>query len=164
MMQTKTIDSYKEIQDLEEPIRRELKLLLKSRSFKLVPRLQRFLSFIVDEALSGRAGLIKEFPIGVEVFGKDSSFDPRMDPIVRVQARRLRVRLATYYRDEGHSDGIIIELPKGGYAPTFRRPETIAPKRPSGTALVSRNTVVVLPFADESAAGDQGYFCRGITW
>ena len=63
------------------------------------------------------ATISKEFLIGVEVFGKEGSFDPRMDPIVRVQARRLRTRLTRYYREEGQTDEILIELPKGGYVP-----------------------------------------------
>jgi TolB-like protein len=157
-----TTERPKEANNLDEPVRQQLKLILKSRSFKQVDRLQRFLGFIVEETLSGRGDVLKEYPIGVDVFGKDSSFDPRMDPIVRVQARRLRIRLATYYRDEGQGDGIVIELPKGGYTPIFRKPETAAPKRPAGSALISRNTVVVLPFEDHSASGDQGYFCKGL--
>src|SRR3984885_6824958 len=103
----------------EETIRRELKRILVSRSFRQVDRLQRFLSFIVEETLAGRGDRLKEYPVGVDVFGKDQSFDPRMDPIVRVQARRLRIRLTSYYQDEGQSDEVIIELPKGGYTPTF---------------------------------------------
>jgi serine/threonine-protein kinase len=165
-MQTKApppIEAHKEVNSLEEPVRRQLSLILKSRSFRQVDRLQRFLAFIVEETLSGRGDVLKEYPIGVDVFGKDSSFDPRMDPIVRVQARRLRIRLATYYRDEGHGDGIVIELPKGGYTPIFRRSEAIVAKRPAGSALISRNTVAVLPFEDHSAAGDQGYFCSGLS-
>ena len=62
----------------------------------------------------------------MEVFGKDSRFDPRTDPIVRVQARRLRVRLARYYNEEGQEDGILIELPKGGYAPVIKNNREIA--------------------------------------
>ena len=58
--------------------------------------------------------------IGVQVFDKDSSFDPRADPIVRVQARRLRARLVRYYREEGGADALVIELPKGGYTPVFK--------------------------------------------
>jgi TolB-like protein/Tfp pilus assembly protein PilF len=164
-MQTKAApapESSKQAQSLEEAIRRELDLILKSRSFRQVDRLQRFLAFIVEETLSGRGDVLKEYPIGVDVFGKDSSFDPRMDPIVRVQARRLRIRLANYYRDEGHGDGIVIELPKGGYTPTFRRHESVIAKRPAGAALISRNTVMVVPFADHSATGDQGYFSLGL--
>src|SRR5882757_1492931 len=165
-MQAKTMtapENLKETQGLEETIRHELNLILKSRSFRQVDRLQRFLAFIVEETLSGRGDVLKEYPIGVDVFGKDSSFDPRMDPIVRVQARRLRIRLTNYYRDEGRADGIVIELPKGGYTPTFKRHETPTAKRPAGAALVSRNTVMVVPFADHSPTGDQGYFCQGLS-
>src|SRR5580698_8801564 len=163
-MTTKTAATAENTPDslvAEDLIRRELKRILASRSFRQVDRLQRFLSFIVEETLSGRGDKLKEYPIGVDVFGKPSSFDPRMDPIVRVQARRLRIRLATYYRDEGYGDDIIIELPKGGYTPTFRRAESII-KRPAGASLVSRNTVMISKFADYSAAGDCGYFCSGI--
>ena len=71
-------------------------------------------------------------------------------PSSRVQARRLRIRLATYYRDEGQNDQVVIELPKGGYTPIFRKVETAVPKRPAGAVLVGRNTVMVLPFEDDS--------------
>jgi TolB-like protein/Tfp pilus assembly protein PilF len=164
-MQTKTTmsaDKTEGVKCSEETVRHELNQILESKTFRQVDRLQRFLTFIVEETLSGRGDALKEYPIGVDVFGKDSSFDPRMDPIVRVQARRLRIRLTTYYRDEGISDQIIIELPKGGYTPTFRRSESAAPKRPLGAALVSRNTVMVMPFADHSAEADQDYFCKGL--
>jgi TolB-like protein/Tfp pilus assembly protein PilF len=165
-MQTKSAahaKASKEPNSLEEPVRRQLSKILKSKTFRQVDRLQRFLKFIVEEAISGRGDLLKEYPIGVDVFGKESSFDPRMDPIVRVQARRLRIRLANYYRDEGSGDEIIIELPKGGYTPVFKWTESPVAKRPPGAALVSRNTVMVLPFEDHSAAGDQGYFCLGLS-
>lgn len=146
----------------DEVIRRQLNRILASRSFRQVDRLQRFLAFIVEETLAGRGDVLKEYPIGVDVFAKDPSFDPRMDPIVRVQARRLRIRLATYYKDEGQSDELMIELPKGGYTPTFRKLEVAAPKRPAGAVLVGRNTVMVLPFEDDSPGGDQAYFCKGL--
>ena len=153
-----------ESQVAEETIRRELSRVLVSRSFRQVDRLQRFLSFIVEETLAGRGDKLKEYPVGVDVFGKDSSFDPRMDPIVRVQARRLRIRLASYYQEEGQNDEVVIELPKGGYAPVFRRTESTAPpKKPLGAALVSRNTVMVLPFADHSGSSDLDYLCKGLT-
>lgn len=148
--------------ELVEDVRHQLERILGSRSFRQVDRLQRFLSFIVDEALAGRGDLLKEYPIGVDVFGKEPSFDPRMDPIVRVQARRLRIRLAAYYRDEGQADPMLIELPKGGYAPIFRKMEGPTPKRPVGAALVGRNTVFVQRFEDNSPSADQGYFCNGL--
>jgi hypothetical protein len=64
---------------------------------------------------------VKEYTIGVEVFGRGDSFDPRTDTIVRVQARRLRSKLEEFYDVDGATDGVVIELPKGGYVPRFRQ-------------------------------------------
>lgn len=149
--------------DADKPVRDQLQRILTSATFQQVDRLKRFLTFIVDEALAGRRSELKEYVIGVQVFGKEESFDPRTDPIVRVQARRLRAKLVRYYREEGRADESIIELPKGGYAPTFKRRETpVLVKRSISAALVSRNTIAVLPFADHSAARDLDYFCKGV--
>ncbi len=149
--------------DSDRANRQQLERILASPTFQPVDRLKRFLGFIVLETLAGRSDQLKEYVVGVEVFGKESSFDPRTDPIVRVQARRLRTRLDRYYRDEGQNDEVIIELPKGGYMPVFKRRETGPPPRRSLTAaLASLNTVAVLPFADHSAASDLEYFCRGV--
>ena len=147
----------------EKAIRHQLNRILASKTFSQVDRLKRFVSFIVLEAIGGRGGELKEYVIGVQVFGKEPSFDPRTDPIVRVQARRLRARLVRYYREEGQHDEVIVDLPKGGYAPVFRRREVTAAVRPSlSAALVNRNTVSVMPFADHSARGDFAYFCLGL--
>jgi TolB-like protein/tetratricopeptide (TPR) repeat protein len=144
-------------------VRRVLSSIVQSKAFRQVDRLQRFLTYIVEETLAGRGDSLKEYPVGVDVFGKDSSFDPRMDPIVRVQARRLRMRLVTYYAEEGMADPVVIELPKGGYAPTFRAIEpTVSPKKVISNVLVSRNSVAVMPFEDDSATRDQKHFGRGI--
>src|SRR5215472_14287330 len=140
----------------------QLNRILASKAFRQADRLKRFLTFIVEETLAGRGERLKEFVVGVEVFGKDDSFDPRNDPIVRVQARRLRTQLARYYHEEGQDDPLAIELPKGGYAPVFRPMRSSAQKRVPAPTLVGRNTVLVLPFADHSAAGNLGYFCQGL--
>jgi serine/threonine-protein kinase len=84
--------------DSDKPIRDHLARVLGSATFQPVDRLKRFLAFITHEALAGRSDQLKEYVIGVQVFGKEESFDPRTDPIVRVQARRLRARLVRYYR------------------------------------------------------------------
>ena len=149
--------------DAEEKGLGQLNRILSSKAFRQADRLKRFLSFVVAETLSGRGDRLKEFAVGVEVFGKDTSFDPRNDPIVRVQARRLRAQLSRYYREEGQEDELVIEMPKGGYAPIFRPLKSASPKRATTPALVSRNTVLVMPFADHSQAGDQKYFCEGLT-
>ena len=75
-----------------------------SKSFQQVDRLKRLLNFVVREALDGRGDQLKEFVLGVQVFDRGETFDPRTDPIVRVVARRLRSRLARYYREEGSGD------------------------------------------------------------
>ena len=140
-----------------------LERILASPTFQQGDKLKRFLKFIVHEAVAGRRHELKEYVIGVQVFGKEESFDPRTDPIVRVQARRLRAKLVRYYREEGRADETVIELPKGGYAPVFKQRDTpVLIKRSVAAALVSRNTVAVLPFADHSVEHDLDYFCRGV--
>ena len=148
--------------ETEDKVRHQLRRILNSKTFRQVDRLQSFLTFVVEEMLEGRGDKLKEFLIGVEVFGKEESFDPRMDPLVRVQARRLRARLARYYREEGQNDEIIVELPKGGYEPVFHRREISGMRRTVSAALVSRNTILVRPFEDDSPSRELGYFCNGL--
>lgn len=149
--------------DSGQPIRDQLARILASSTFQQGDRLKRFLSFIVLEAIAGHQNELKEYVIGVQVFGKEESFDPRTDPIVRVQARRLRAKLVGYYREEGRVDELIIDLPKGGYAPVFKRRDTpVVARRSITAALVSRNTVAVVSFGDLSADHTLEYFCRGL--
>ena len=147
----------------ELEVRQQLDRILNSKTFQQVQRLKRFVTFVVLETKDGRGDQLKEFVVGVQVFDKESSFDPRNDPIVRVQARRLRTRLATYYLEEGQNDEILIELPKGGYAAVFKRRGAAVARKPLSAALLRRNTVVVLPFSDHSPAHDLDYFCQGIS-
>jgi TolB-like protein/Flp pilus assembly protein TadD len=147
--------------ELDVKARQQLARILASRTFHQADRLKRFIGFIVEETLSGRGNQLKEFLLGIEVFGKDARFDPRTDPIVRVQARRLRARLSRYYSEEGQDDEILIELHKGGYAPVIKA-HAPALRRLTGAALVRRNTVIVSPFVDYSPQGDQQFFCKGI--
>jgi len=107
-----------------DDIRSQVARILQSPELETSPRLQEFLEFIVDEYLAGRAGRIKGVTIAQAVFGANDSFDPESNSIVRVEAGRLRRRLNEYYLATGASDSVIIEIPKGGYAPAFRRRET----------------------------------------
>jgi eukaryotic-like serine/threonine-protein kinase len=97
-----------------------LQRILSSPTFRKAPRHSRFLSFVVTEALGGNAKSIKESVIGLEVF-KRPDFDPGSDSTVRAEARRLRSRLAEYYKKLGSQDSIHIDLPIGGYVPVFYR-------------------------------------------
>ena len=149
--------------DGDHAARQQLERVLTSVAFRQVDRLKRFLKFIVSEALAGRGDQLKEYVIGVQVFDKDSSFDPRADPIVRVQARRLRARLVRYYHEEGGADAILIELPKGGYAPVFKNRDASTPLRRSmAPTLAGQNTIAVQPLADHSPGHDLAYFCDGL--
>src|SRR5215469_14768857 len=113
-----------------ERVRAQVDRILASAAFADAERAKKFLRFVVESKLAGRASEIKEFVIAVEVLGRASSFDPKTDPIVRVEAGRLRDRLTSYYEDEGESDFILISLPKGGYVPEFaERPRPAAPGR-----------------------------------
>jgi TolB-like protein/Flp pilus assembly protein TadD len=141
---------------------KQLERVLNSHTFHQVDRLKRFLAFIVNEAVAGRRNDLKEYVVGVQVFGKEESFDPRTDPIVRVQARRLRNKLVNYYRDEGRSDDIIIELPKGGYVPVFKPRETTVLVRRAVTPSSGSNTTIVMPFADHTPGATLDYFCKGV--
>jgi eukaryotic-like serine/threonine-protein kinase len=102
-----------------ESVRSELDRILASTQFQSSERLRRFLQFIVLRALDGEGDQLKEYRIGLEVFGRSSSYDPRLDPVVRLEARRLRAKLKAYYEGEGQGDPLRIEVPKGGYVPCF---------------------------------------------
>lgn len=95
----------------------QLERILASSTFVRSKRLGRFLRFTVEQCLDGRQNSLKEYLVGVEVFNKMESFDPRIDSIVRVEARRLRSKLERYYQTEGKDDGIIIQFRKGSYVP-----------------------------------------------
>jgi predicted ATPase len=103
-----------------EAVREQLARILRSNALANAPSLSRFLSFIVEHSLRENAAPLKEYLLGVDVFGRADSFDPATDTIVRVQARRLRSKLAEYYKSEGRDDPIVIELPKGRYLAEFR--------------------------------------------
>lgn len=100
-------------------IRAQLDLILRSRAFIQSHRIRRFLQFVVEESLLGQPHRLKEYLIGLEVFDRREAFDPRVDSIVRVEARRLRYKLEEYYRSEGREDGVRIVLRKGSYIPMF---------------------------------------------
>jgi TolB-like protein len=104
-----------------EVVRGHLDKILASEGFVNAERLRRFLRFTVEARLSGEHEQIKEYLLGREVFDRDDRYDPRMDPIVRVEARRLRSRLEEYYGRAGVDDAIRIELPKGSYVPLIRQ-------------------------------------------
>ncbi len=104
-----------------QEVEAELEKILASPLFSRAPRHSRFLEFVVRKKLAGLTECVKESLIGVEVFGRSPDYDPGSEPAVRVEAGRLRARLAEYYKDLGRHDPIQIYLPKGTYVPVFSR-------------------------------------------
>ena len=102
-----------------EAVAAHLERVLGSVTFRGAERSRSLLRFIVEEALQGRADRLKDYTLGSEALGRGEQFDPRTDPIARVEASRLRSRLDVYYATDGLSDSVRISLPKGGYAPVF---------------------------------------------
>jgi CheY-like chemotaxis protein len=102
-----------------EEVRAQLERMLQCRLFKHSPRLSRFFTFTVEQALEGAEQRLKEYSIALEVFGKPETFDPRMDSAVRVAARQLRAKIDLYYLTEGAQDPVLIRYRPGDYIPKF---------------------------------------------
>jgi TolB-like protein/Flp pilus assembly protein TadD len=131
-------------------------------------RLSSLLRFVVVETLAGRGSRLKEAGIGLQVFGRQvSSYDPAIDPIVRVQMGRLRSKLRSYYEGEGSGEAVRIEVPIGAYVPTFvrRTVETPATEQPLRipSAPVDDLRIAVLPMTNTSGDPENQYFCDGLT-
>jgi hypothetical protein len=105
-------------------VRRYLEKILASKVFANAPRAQQFLRFVIEEALAGRAGEIKEPVVAARVFNLGGDFDRRRNSIVRAEATHLRRRLRDYYMSAGSSDSVIIDLPPRGYMPFIRTSAT----------------------------------------
>lgn len=118
----------------EEQVRAELDHVLRAPSFQATNRNHRFLAYVVEETLAGRGERIKAYSIATDVFGRDDSFDPLQDPIVRIEAGRLRRALEHHYLAAGSLTGIRITIPKGTYIPAFEAPEP-APSVPASAPL-----------------------------
>ncbi len=108
----------------EAAVRTQLDKILTSSAFAGSPQLRAFLSYIVDQRLKGNESRIKGYTIAVEALGRAASFDPAADPIIRVEAARLRRLIGDYYAGPGADDPVLIDVPKGGYVPVFKYRET----------------------------------------
>lgn len=107
-------------------VRTALTRILASEPFAASDRLRNLLRYLVEEALAGRGNRLKGYRIAVEVFNRGEEFDADTDPLVRIQAGRLRRALDRYYAGDGDRDAVRISIPKGGYTPV------IQPAAPSG--------------------------------
>jgi TolB-like protein len=143
----------------------ELDKILSSSTFIRSKRLGRFLRFTVEQCLEGRQGALKEYLVGVEVFNKLETFDPRIDSIVRVEARRLRSKLEKYYQTEGREDNIVIQFRKGSYVPQILSREQVnALGYLDGLGLkAGRKSIAVSGFSNLGVDPAHSHFCSGLT-
>lgn len=101
--------------------------IIGSHTFRSAPTLQQLFQFLTTSALDAHLDEIKEYTIGVEALGRKQDFDPKTDPIVRVQIHRLRQKLKEYYEMEGLRDSVLVEIPKGHYLPAFKHRSAVTP-------------------------------------
>lgn len=106
-------------------IREQVDRILTSDAFAQSQRRRRFLSYIVTEMLAGNGERLKSYTVAIEVFDREKSFDSAANPLVRIEAGRLRDKLRAYYAHEGAYDPIRIDLPKGSYAPLIEFREAV---------------------------------------
>ena len=160
----------KEVRDLQalsheayaDQISAQLVRVLASKVFIRSARLTQFLRFVVEQALIGNVDQLKERIIGVTVYDRKVNYDNRIDPIVRIEARRLRHKLNTYYTTIGRRDQIVIGLPKGAYLPFFKL-RSDGPKIPDPGASVAKQSIVVVPFTNLTQDAKDDYFSIGLT-
>jgi hypothetical protein len=122
----------------------EVERILQSDTFRQSDALRRLLKFLAERSASGDSEQLKEYSIAVDALGKPPTYDPRNDSTVRIQAGRLRHKLAEYYRGEGKDDEWIVELPKGRFKLTCEaRPEAVAAPHEPAMEVAPAPVVVV---------------------
>lgn len=147
-------------------IHAQLERIIESKGFRNSARLQRFLRVAVERTLADQTDQLKEYAVGRDVFDRSADYDPRMDSIVRVEARRMRSKLRDYYAASTDPAAIVIHFPRGSYVPKFaRRSQQLEQAALDKTAPAPPDprTVAVLPFSNLSTDLEQQYFCDGIT-
>ncbi len=151
-----------------QEINRQCESMLASPDFTATPQQRAFLRYIVTQTLAGKSDRIKGYTVATEVFGRGSDFDQNIDPIVSIQAARLRRALKRYYEGAGQHDTVRIDIPKGTYVPTFvqitfeRPPASVEPIVPIDI-MQTWPTLLVQPLTNLTHNSEDDYLSIGLT-
>ena len=164
MRQTKA-----KFQPSDEVIFQQLERICSSNELRTKKRICQLLRYLVKESIAGRSDQLKGYTIGLEVFSRDKDFNPELDPIVRIQAGRLRRSLDNYYLNEGKNDSIRFSIPKGNYIPTFLPQEASQlqsieqQEKPEERSFTSSTnpSIAVLPFINLTGNPEREFFVQG---
>jgi adenylate cyclase len=153
-------ENEKDCSPAAEAVRKQLQRIVASPEFQATDRQREFLQFVVTETIAGRDQEIKAYTVATRVFGRKGDFDQAADPIVSIQANKLRRALERYYLVAGGQDPVRIDIPKGSYVPTFHERSSVEPDRTSGGLEAVETSfdgswpaVLVRPF--QNLTGDQ---------
>ncbi|HEY7333671.1 MAG TPA: hypothetical protein VH639_02225 [Bryobacteraceae bacterium] len=122
----------------QEALQSQIQRILQSKAFRTSEVQRNLLAYLAEKSISGNADSLKEYTVGLDVFAKPASYDPRQESTVRMHVGRLRQKLAEYYRLEGVDDPVIVDLPKGGFKVTFE-------PRPPERRLIETPAIVEVP-------------------
>jgi hypothetical protein len=125
----------------------QIQRIVQSKAFRTSEVHRNLLTYLADKSLAGDADSLKEYTVGLDVFSKPESYDPRQESTVRMHVARLRQKLAEYYRTEGIDDPIVVDLPKGGFKLHFEpraaeEAPVAASDRPAGRRWPWHETVL----------------------
>jgi len=150
-----------------DQIRGQLRRILASPEFRATEAQRAFLEFVVEKALAGESEEIKGYTVATRVFGRREDFDQATDPIVSIQANKLRRAMEHYYLVSGKKDPIRIDISKGSYVPSFteRSGGAASPSFGSGRRVITWvdgdwPAVVIRPF--QNLTGDPDLDCLAI--
>lgn len=145
-----------------EAVQACLAKMLGTNVFAHAERQKRLLAYLVSQTLAGHGNRLKGYTIAIDVFDRNSDFDPAVEPIVRVETARLRAKLREYYADEGRLDPVRIEIPKGAYLIRICDSVDVLPGRADAAGKEQKPSLAVLPFTNMSDDPGQDYFVDGI--
>jgi adenylate cyclase len=152
-----------------ESVQQQVNRILTSSEFKATDVQKSFLKFVVETALAGRSHEIKGYTVATQVFGRGEEFNQATDPIVSIQANKLRRALERYYLVAGQNDPVRIDIPKGTYVPLFRETRHLGDelpfkerRKPETTRTSTWPTIVIQSFENLTGNGDLEYLGIGI--